>query len=206
MKYKKLLLMVFLAILFVTFSSQGKDKANNTNQRLLKTTAGVSRALMNGNNVTSWVRPNGFFNWDVAQSWNGEFPKLSGVGTIFSEGIVFGGLCNDGLYSSTLRVTGNTYFNGMQAGQILTDATGNSIGAEDASSSSVNRVWAVRADVSPFVSSSSYPDLTSDAATYYQISPGAVSSSQIQAIINQYLADWKEWPANKGAPWYVDTC
>ncbi len=208
MKYKKLVLMIFLALLFVSFSSPGKDNSNNSAHKLFKNTAGVSKALMNANNVTSWIRPNGFFNWDVAQSWNGEYPKLSGVGTIFAEGIVFGGFSNDGLYTSSLRVTGNTYFNGMQAGSILT-ANGNTTGAEDPSSSAVNRVWGVRPDVSPFTATSAYPNLTNDAATFFQVSPGSVTSSQIQTIVNQYIADWNEWPASaqnpKGAPWYVDT-
>jgi hypothetical protein len=203
MKYKKLVLMIFLALLFVSFSSPGKDNSNKSAHKLNKNTAGVSRQIMNANNVTSWIRANGLFNWDVAQSWNGEFPKLSGVGTIFSEGVVFGGFCNDGLYTNSLRVTGNTYFNGMQAGSILT-ANGNTTGAEDPSSSAVNRVWGVRPDVTPFTATNAYPDLTNDAATFFQISPGAVGASQIQTIINQYIADWNEWPASKGAPWYVD--
>jgi hypothetical protein len=186
-----------------TFAKGGLDHKRPS---LPKNGTFISNALMNANNVTSWVRGNGFFNWQIAQSWNGEFPKGSGVGTIFSEGIVFGGFVNDGLHANALRVTGATYFVGLQPGRILTDASGNSTGPEDVASTT-NRTYAVRPDLPPALQNDTllWPDLKTDAATFFQKSSDSVTTSDIAQIANQYFADWAEWPAAKGAPWFIDS-
>lgn len=207
MKAHMKLMTVLLALLICGMST---SPAKNTSKRTLETLprllAGAnSKALMNANNTTSWVSADGYFHWDVSESWNGEFPKSSGIGTIFAEGIVFGGIVYGDGVEPKLRVTGNTYFHGMQPGSILTDGSGNAIGAENPSSSAANRVWAVRPDVRPGMAASQLPDLTIDAATFYQKSASAVTSADIQEVADQYMLDWQEWPAAKGAPWYIDT-
>lgn len=202
-------LMLILLALFVCgyFHSPAKNYPKRTMETLGRLLAAGknSKALMNGNNTTSWVAADGFFRWDVAESWNGEFPKSSGIGTIFAEGIVFGGFVRGDGTTPELRVTGNTYFHGMQPGAILTDGSGNVTGAEDPTSEDVNRVWAVRPDVRPGMPSSQWPNLTTDAATFFQKSATAVTDADIQEIAEQYMADWSDWPAAKGAPWYVDS-
>lgn len=199
--------MLIALVSFGFISSVAKEKSDRATRAFSKTAVETSYGLMNANNVTSWARGDGFFNWLVSQSWNGEFPKASGVGTIFAEGIVFGGLVNDGLYTQTLRVTGNTYFVGMRPGSILTDAGGNATGPEAYKDDPLVRVFAVRPDMPLAIqnASASWPDLTNDAATFFQVSSGSVGASQIQTVAEQYFKDWKEWPAKKGAPWYVDT-
>ncbi|MCX6121255.1 MAG: T9SS type A sorting domain-containing protein [Ignavibacteriales bacterium] len=198
-------IVVLLALFLLGSPSIAKEKPGKQNLRLAKTSTGtLTYVLMNANNFTSWVRGDGFFNWLIDQSWNGEFPRGSGIGTIFSEGIVFGGKCNDGLFSQSLRVTGNTYFNGMRAGSIINDASGNSINAEDITSPTAV-VFAVRPDMPPTVESlpSIWPDLTIDAATFNQVA--TPSPSQIQAVAASYFTDWQNWPASKGAPWFIDS-
>ena len=118
MKSHKKVMILIVAFLFIaSIVSFAKEKPGAAGRiGLAKVAAGQPYILMNANNVTSWVHPDGFFNWLVSQSWNGEFPRGSGVGTIFAEGVVFGGLVNDGKYAQTLRVTGDTYFVGMQPG------------------------------------------------------------------------------------------
>lgn len=200
---KLIILLLSLIVCGFLFSSAKENPKRSTD--LSKTNIGVQKyALMNANNITSFVRGDGFFNFLIAASWNGEFPRGSGVGSIYAEGIVFGGFCNDGLFSQSLRITGNTYFNGMRAGSITTDAAGNSTGV-DPLTAPTSVVFAVRPDMPPTVESfpSLWPDLTTDAATFNIVA--TPSASQIQAVAASYFADWKNWPASKGAPWYIDT-
>jgi len=201
MKSQKKLLIVLLALLVLGNFTFAKDSPKRSMQSLSKILSGTSKALVNGNNTTSWVVANGFFPWDVAESWNGEFPKSSEIGTIFAEGIVFGGIVKDGI-TPALRVTGNSYFEGLQPGCILPDGS-----AEDPSSDAVNRVWAVRPDMPPGLrgNSSQWPNLATDAATFLQKSASSVSDADIQEIAEQYFVDWEEWPAAKGAPWFIDS-
>jgi hypothetical protein len=161
---------------------------------------------MNANNLTSWVRSDGYFPPSVKQSWNGEFPKGSGVGTVYQEGLVFGGKVHDGVYADSIRVTGDAYAAGMQAGAIVSDASGNTIGADNPNDLSV-RAFAVRPDMPAAIQndSSAWPDLKTDAASFFQKNKDSVSSQDIEKIANQYFKDWTEWPARKGAPWFIDS-
>ncbi len=159
--------------------------------------------LMNGNNVTSWVRSDGFFPALVQQSWNGEFPKGSGVGTIYQEGIVFGGLVDDGLYLNSLRITGDTYYYGMQPGALNADGTTN---PADTGSLSA-RAFGVRSDMTSSIANTpaKWPDLNSDVASVFMESVNSVTSDQKSQVASQYFSDWNEWPATKGAPWFIDS-
>ena len=191
---------IFISLLLFVNESMSK-KLEQPRQRMMKTAAGQPYLLMNANNVTSWVHPDGLFNWLIIQSWNGEFPRGSGVGTIYSEGIVFGGLVNDGKYSQTLRVTGDSYFVGMQAGAMHADGT------IDAPSDPMSRAFGVRLDMPYSIQSNSslWPDLTIDAATFFQKHQSSVTDTDKAQIAAQYFTDWLQWPASKGAPWYVDS-
>ena len=198
----KMIILLIALVAFGFLSSPAKEKSDKTKATLglNKTTTAVSKALMNANRATCWTEGDGFFNWEIQNSWNGEYPKQAGVGCIYSEGIVFGGICNDGLYSEQLRITGNTYFHGMRPGKILTNASGRSIAPEDIAPASV-RCYGVRPDMPPGVTK--MPDLTTDAATFFQVT--TPTPAQIQTIADRYFLDWKEWPASSGAPWYIDT-
>ena len=194
------------ALLFISFSTVAQLKPGGSSKGLAKVNAGLPYVLMNGNNVTSWVHSDGFFNWNERQSWNGEFPKGSGVGTIFSEGIVFGGYVTDGLYSNALRVNGDSYQIGMQPGAIQSDASGHTIGADDPTALA-SRAFGIRPDMPPSLRGDTlhWPNLNVDAATSLQKSVDSISISDRQQIANQYFQDWTEWPAKKGAPWFIDS-
>jgi len=200
MKSRITVAVLFLATVLMVIPSAAKEKPG-TKKGLSKAAQGQPYILMNANNVTSWVHSDGFFNWLVQQSWNGEYPRASGVGTIFSEGVVFGGFVTDGLYSQSLRVTGDTYQAGMAPGAIHADGT---VDDEEAASS---RAFGVRPDMPASIQgdATKWPDLTVDAATFFQVPQASVSDGQKQQIATQYFADWNEWPAAKGAPWFVDT-
>jgi hypothetical protein len=193
---------LFFALLLMVISSPAKEKPG-TKKGLSKVTAGQPYVILSGNNATAWARSDGFFPAIVANSWNGEFPKGSGVGNIYQEGIVFGGFVNDGLYANTLRVTGDTYFLGMQPGAMNSDGTVNPNDPGDAGS----RAFVVRGDMPPTIESdpAAWPDLTQDAAAYNMIPQASVTDGMKSQVAASYFTDWKEWPAAKGAPWYIDT-
>src|SRR5690606_26554758 len=124
------------------------------------------------NNITLYVQNNGFHPATFGGSWSSAFPK--GIaGGIFQEGIVWGGLVNDG-QSPTLRVGGNTYFSGTQE---------------------LDRLYRVRPDYLT-------ADLTDDAANFayfqnYPLDLSSVNAGDIQSLRDQYAKDWTEWPAAK---------
>jgi hypothetical protein len=186
--------------------SHGQAKSIVARHGLAKTSESQPYVLMNANNLTSWVRSDGYFPALVNQSWNGEFPKGSGVGTVYQEGIVFGGKVHDGVYADSIRVTGDTYFIGMQPGAILSDAAGHTVGAEDPSSPGV-RAFGVRPDMPPTLAGDTtrWPDLTADVASVFQELLDSVTTTQRIQVANQYFQDWTEWPVRKGAPWFVDS-
>jgi hypothetical protein len=173
-----LFLLYSLILPDITFSNhmpKEGDKDKIKNNTLQKITDDPFSSLIDVNNITLFVQPTGFhFNF-YGGSWSSGFPKGT-AGGIYQEGIVWGGLVNDG-QSPTLRVGGNTYFSGTQE---------------------LDRLYRVRPDFQT-------ADLTDDAANfyYYQNYPldaSAVNSGNIQEMRDQYAKDWLEWPADKGAP------
>ncbi len=172
-----LVLLFFLAAPFNTYSKENpKDKNNKKIQKPASVQDDPQTTLMDINNITTFTQDNGFHNSLYGGSWSDAFPKGT-AGGIYQEGILWGGLVNDG-GSPTLRVGGNTYFNGTEA---------------------IDRVYRVRPDYKT-------ADLTNDAANfyYYQNYPldqSQVTDGDISSIRAQYEKDWMEWPADKGAPY-----
>ena len=153
--------------------ANGEGKKDIKNKKLKKEfLVTPTQSLMNINNATMWVTEEGFHDWIVASGWNGAFPNGTSVGSIFSEGIVWGGKVYDGS-SPDVRVNGNTYGTGCVP---------------------IIRLYRVRPDYLT-------GNLTSDAASFYNIPIGEVTETQIQALRDQYVLDWNEWPVNEGAPY-----
>lgn len=155
-------------------SYQGNTKDNkNKNKAIYKTTADPSLSVIDVNSITSWIQEDGMQPPVLGgQSFNGQFPKGSNLGAIYQEGILWGGLVNDG-QTPTVRVGGASY------------STGNR---------SISRLFRVRPDYAT-------ADLSDDAANFFQEPNSAVTSGQIDQIKAQYAKDWQEWPGNEGAPY-----
>lgn len=146
---------------------------------------------ININNLTTWVDNVGGHPNHVNQSWNGTFPKGT-AGFIFSEGIFWGGLVNEG-QGQSLRVNGHYYdIGGLYGGRILTDASGNVTGREPVDPATV-RPYRVRPDWRT-------ADLRDDAANFFLMDLADVASSHTDEIRAQYETDWNQWPWQKGAP------
>jgi hypothetical protein len=167
-----IILIFFFAVPKNSFANyEGNEKDKGKKPVLQKTLVNPRQSLININNATMWVAEDGFHDWVVASGWNGAFPTGTTVGAIFAEGIVWGGLVNDGS-TPTVRVNGNTYGTGCEP---------------------ITRLYRVRPDYLT-------GDLTSDAASFNQIAVGDVTDANIQALRDQYAIDWNEWPVNEGAP------
>ncbi|MGQ9799688.1 MAG: hypothetical protein ACUVRG_10460, partial [Ignavibacterium sp.] len=164
-----LLFLVYPHSIFANHEGDQKDKGRKP--KLQKVLADPVMSLMNINNASMWVNDNGFHDWAIGGGFNGAFPIGTTVGAIFSEGIVWGGIVNDGNQPS-VRVNGNTYGSGTNA---------------------ITRLFRVRPDYAT-------ADLRNDAATFFQVAPSAITDADIAEIRNQYEKDWNEWPANLGAP------
>ena len=183
------LILVFLFFLispYQTYSNyKGKDKDKNKIRRVLGKTQGDDpvTTLLNINNITTFIQPDGFHPWEYAGGWCTAFPKGT-AGGIFAEGIVWGGLVNDG-QSPVLRVGGNTYISGTVP---LTP-----------SHDGGKRIYRVRPDYKT-------ADLTDDAANFFHfqnfpLDAGLVSEGEILILRDQYGKDWLEWPVDLGAPY-----
>ena len=129
------------------------------------------QSVVDINNITSWVKNDGYHDWIVGGSWNGAYPNGLFIGSVYSEGIVWGGLVNDG-NSPVVRVNGNTYGTGC---------------------SPYTRLYRIRPD---FLTGNLYPD----ASNFFNIPIGQVTTNQVIQLMQQYQTDWDEWPAEEGAP------
>ncbi|MFN3695610.1 MAG: hypothetical protein ACK4UV_11425, partial [Ignavibacterium sp.] len=114
-KFKLLLTVITLIFLVYPHSLSAKyevdPKDKGKKPLLQKTWANPVMSILNINNASMWVNDNGFHDWVIGGGWNGAFPIGTTVGAIFAEGIVWGGLVNDG-YAPVVRVNGNTYGSG----------------------------------------------------------------------------------------------
>ena len=154
-------------------------------------TAGIPVATMsNVNRVAAWYNSNGEQERHPMTGNSGLFFPRGTTTAIFSAGIMYTGIFNDGR-SPAVRSNGQSYQNGTRRGAILGIRTGV---AEDPNADDV-RIWRIRKDYAT-------ADLTRDAAEINSKSINTVTTGEIQATRDQYAKDWKEWPWQKGAPFY----
>jgi hypothetical protein len=136
----------------------------------------TTNSVIDVSNITSWIRDDGFHPalvtaGDVAGgNWNGTFPKGT-AGSIYTEGVVWGGLVNDSA-NPLVRVGGSTYFPGNFP---------------------LTRLYRVR----PYFDKI---DLRDDASSTFRVRVDQVTDSMIAQVYNQYKKNWNGWPGDKGAP------
>lgn len=152
-------------------SEKNKDKVRKNSSIYLITQDDPVTSVVDVNNITTFVDNKGYHNWIIGNSWNGTYPKGT-AGAVYSEGIVWGGKVQDGS-SPEIRVGGNTYTSGT---------------------SMIDRLYRVRPDFNS-------ANLVDDAANFFIKPQGDVTDADVQQLRDQYLKDWVEWPADKGAPY-----
>lgn len=153
---------------------------------LTKPTDEPMATLVNINNISMWIRADGWSGRNPLSGSSGILFPRGTVAVIFQDGILWGGLVRDG-QSPEVRVGGQTFLIGTVPGRILSKGI-----AEDPNAPDV-RIWRIRRDYQT-------ADLTRDAAEINNIPIEEVTEEQIHAVRDQYEKDWNEWPVGKGAP------
>ncbi|MYB71291.1 MAG: T9SS type A sorting domain-containing protein [Gemmatimonadetes bacterium] len=146
------------------------------------------QALLNINNMAMWFERNGSSGYNPLTSGSGvTFPRSTDQ-VIYRDGLIWGGIVKDG-DPQELRVGGQTYRIGTVPGRIISQGV-----AEDPADPSV-RIYRIRRDYQT-------ADLRLDASESLGIGLREVTNSDVEALRTQYEQDWREWPYQKGAPYY----
>lgn len=177
----KLILLLLIVINSGTGSYAQKKSNNANNEQALK--AG-SYAMMTINNISTYFYNNGLS--DVSPSLDAGFvyPKGSAKTMFYNSGLLWGGMVN-GVWS----VGGAAYRSGLVPGAIKPD------GSPEDPTGEGGRIYRVRSDYKSFTSPEDMAALFAS-----EIATEGKTADEIYAAYNK---DWKEWPAQKGAP-YID--
>ncbi len=166
---------------------KGQQKGPQAPESVLGTPVSTKANI---NRISAWYRANGVEERNPSTGNAGlTFPRGT-ADAIFAAGLMWTGIHNDGR-TPTLRTNGSSYNTGTKPGSIIGLRTGN---AEDPAAPDV-RIFRVRRDYAT-------ADLRQDAAEINSTSINSVSDAQIAAVRDQYATDWREWPWQKGAPFY----
>ena len=168
--------------------------------------ASAAAGLLQINNLAVWTRADGMtaFNPYTGPNnsqlpWGAIYPANTPAGLVYIDGMVWGGMVHDG-EEPVLRVGGSTWLSGLQPGAILSPGV-----AEDPAGAAVNRVWRYRPDwrsadlhAEAFTLLASRPDA---ALRRYQFSEVELKAAA-DSLRTAYERDRREWPWQKGAPYY----
>ena len=184
-------MLVFSSFLIAKELNTSNVGVNKSSKRGTLENQSPNISVLNINNISYWMAKDGAYT--TAGSPNGtqaDYPIFTG-GFIYAEGMLWGAKVKGDGQGDEVRVGGSTYGHGLKAGRIITDANGVVLGSDSPDN---NHVWRVRKDWAT-------ADLTVDAANFYGVGTGDVSSAQIDVVRNQYEYDWMNWPAAWGAPY-----
>ncbi len=146
------------------------------------------QALINVNNMSMWFRRDGLTGHNPLDGNSGvTFPRSTGQ-VIYWDGLIWGGIVKDG-DPQELRVGGQTYEIGTVPGRIISKGL-----PEDPEDESV-RIYRIRRDYRT-------ADLHLDASEMQGIGLSTVTDGDVEELRAQYERDWREWPWQKGAPYY----
>ena len=189
---------------------KGDKDAGKTAARLAKYgDAGPADTFFNINSWKIHMENQGFFAWNgTSHGSAGNYPK--GMGSvIFAEGILWGvkvddkygvdangEILTDGSGGGTprVRVNGSMYNTGLKAGKVLRDANGRVLNKNYSENYREQQIWRVRKNWNT-------ADLRGDIAILKDADPTTLTDAQIAAGKSQYEHDWKDWPADEGAPY-----
>ena len=199
-----ILMTLLLAAWLVPPTAQAESRANKDgSKRLNKVQTNGVYSPMDINNVFNYYSNDGdgSFNPYSSSAEGFEFPIGQQSATcIFEDGLVWTAFKNDTLYCG-----GSTYNHGLQAGRIITAGTATTAPVADDPGSAANRIYRVRPDMRPTTNADTIALetsvlQTSEVGYINQYPPGSASAN---GLLQQYWADWNNWPAAQGAP-YTD--
>ena len=192
----------------VGLAAVAKEPADKAGKRaaLAKSTALDKRyAVLNINNITTWLRYDGHSNHSPSADDGMYYPRATGS-IIYQDCVAWGGkvFTNAALTTQPsthpVRIGGGTYGIGTRAGRVILADSGAvpGVGIEDQNSADV-KVFRIRRDYYTLKEE----ELKRDAATVFEVAESGVTSTQANEVKAQYATDWTTWPVAKGAP-YID--
>ncbi len=157
-------------------------------------------ALLNINNLTSWLRADGISNHSPQGKPGGVFPRGT-TSFIYQDGIIWGGKAyldsaKTISFNQLIRVGGANYLSGLRPGRII--GFGANAFAADSNAAEA-RVYRIRRDYFTMTEA----ELRRDAAEIFEVPLEQVTATHMQAVAAQYERDWSEWPVAFGAP-FID--
>lgn len=182
MNYKEtrfiLVFMMSLLLLVPGLRAEG-EKNNRKNSELTKNNSQIAVTTLNINNLSSYFFNNGISDISTLGNSGLIYPKGSYKTAVFSSGLLWGAkIAGD----PDPRVGGTAYRTGLVPGKVLPD------GNADDPNLDKYRIYRVRRDVYP-----GGPEVDLSA----EVSLDGFSKSEIR---ENYERDWREWPADMGAP------
>ena len=171
-----------VCILLITqtvINAEGNEKSKG---KLQKVATQLPVTFLDINNIFVPMRNNGISDIDINQQNSGlVFPKGSGKTAAFTSGLLWGATIPG---DPQVRIGGVAYASGLQPGVILPDGT-----ADDPTLDKY-RIYRVRPDIYP------------GGPTVSLSNEATLEASTESSIRSQYEADWIEWPADLGAPYF----
>ena len=141
-------------------------------------------SLINIGNFGYWQKYDATSAHTPSGNSGGIYPRGTAA-NIYLDGVLVGGYTGN-----VLHVSGTIYANGLVSGYIGSDGTLQSGGAV--------RLYRIRKGWETLT----FDQLRVDASEIYETTVSGVTDAQIQAVLDQYEADWNNWPTDLGAPFY----
>jgi len=203
---RRISFLLFIAGIFILAARSPSQTLHNNGKAPLpnhSTVIGTPRyALLNINNLTSWMRADGLSNHSPKGDDRAYFPRGT-ANVIYQDGILWGGKAyldsaktQPAPFAQLIRVGGTTYSTGCREGWIHGfGANAQNVDPADPRA----RIYRIRRDYFTMTED----EMRRDAAETYEVKLDAITSTEIQAVKGQYEKDWAEWPVDLGAP-YID--
>ena len=140
--------------------------------------------LINIGNFGYWQKYDATSAHTPSGGSGGIYPRGTAA-NVYLDGVLVGGYTGD-----VLHVSGTIYTNGLVGGYI--DDAGDLQQGGDV------RIYRIRKNYE----SLTFDQVRLDAAEINETTVSSVSDAQMQAVLDQYEADWENWPTHLGAPFY----
>jgi hypothetical protein len=202
-KFTFSILLMGIFLLLMTFEGYSESYDPNVSPIFLKQTqTRETRTVSNAGNWSYWMQYDGLSGYNPILSLSGGTYPRGTSQAIFQDGVVWGAFVRD-TSSQNPRVGGQTYNIGTSAGRILVPGT-DPVGAGSAVAQPASEVQLYRINVDytvPFDQLSEDDQanalrvLRQDVSEVNAINVSDVSDQQVIDAVNQYAADYANWPA-----------
>lgn len=203
MLYRRL---VFLALYFLfptnALLTQARKPTGIVPGNMSSVLSNAEMGLLNINNISAWVRRDGWSGRNPTTGNPGIFYPRGTAGAVFQDGIVWGGVVNDTRRPTWphRRVGGFTYSIGTRQGWVVTPGTPTTYPVVIDPNHPRARLYKICRDYQSLTVND--PGIIMEAAEFNDIAPGLVTPQMAQTLVDQYALDWNQWPGDLGAPFY----